>query len=261
MAPLYKWFHHPVPPHGPVGLVTLQRVLGCIRVSTCIWGKSPNPDIVSSCLRFDIIPPKPAQINTSRASKSTCHNTPDTCAPPYSSGTRYCVVLGGKETSSPPCPSQPPSLAQEPAWEPGPGSALPVTALAPEEGNMPDFFAKYYLNFVTSKAAAALLGAVYIACGYCFLHRAARRRLAAEAGSRKVFLCVSKAQSQAIASHLPYGSSKPWTSRRPRQMFSQQPDQSCRTQEFFASASEWLQPSSCVALCLQAKAMSEMFLG
>lgn len=166
-----------------------------------------------------------------------------------------------RRDSSPPSPCQPPSLAQEPAREPGPGSALPVTALAPEEGNMPDFFAKYYLNFVTSKAAAALLGAVYIACGYCFLHRAARRRLAAEAGSQKVFLCVSKAQSQAIASHLPYGSSKPRTSRRPRQMFSQQPDQSCRTQEFFASATEWLQPSSCIALCLQAKAMSETSLG
>lgn len=77
---------------------------------------------------------------------------------------------------------------------------LTVSALVVEEGNVPDFFAKHYLNVVTSKAAADLLGAVYIACGYCFLRRAAHHRLAAEAGSQKVFLCVSKTRGQAIAS-------------------------------------------------------------
>lgn len=142
-----------------------------------------------------------------------------------------------------------PAQVQEPSRSPAP--VLTVSALAVEEGNMLDFFAKHHLNFVTSKAAAALLGAVYIACGYCFLRRAAHHRLAAEAGSQKVFLCVSKTWGQAIASQSPYGSSKARTSGRPGQMFSQQPGQSCKTQDDFAGATGWLNPSCCMALCVQ----------
>lgn len=67
---------------------------------------------------------------------------------------QHSTAFGGNERSSPVFPCQLPQAL---------GSALSASASVPEGGTRPDFFAKHRLNFVTSKAAAALPGAVYIA--------------------------------------------------------------------------------------------------
>lgn len=135
---------------------TISRALKLL--STC-----PDPHVVPSRLHLAMVPSKPAQ---EPGGQSTSRDTPDTCGSPHGSGTPQPPAPHGfrRRRELLACFPMPSPLA----WpgNPAPGSALSLSASAPEEGDMPDFFAKHHLNFVTSKAAAAaaaLPGAVYIA--------------------------------------------------------------------------------------------------
>lgn len=100
--------------------------------------------------------------------------TPQTCAllptAQGPGGLQHRLAFRGDESFSPTSLPTPAPLVwpRSPPRSQAPGSALSLSASAPEEGDMLDFSAKHHLNFVTSKAAAALPGVVYIALWLLF---------------------------------------------------------------------------------------------
>jgi len=140
--------------------------------------------------------------------------------------------------------------ASPPAWprSPAPGSALSVAASAPEEGDVPDFFAKHHLNFVTSKAAAALPGAVYIALWLLLPAQSSSPRARCRGRLPESIFCVLAKLAAELLLHSCH-------TGRPGQMFCQQPGRLAgpapRARRASAGAADRPRPSQCTALLRQ----------